>query len=334
MMRRKALRGLGLILSFASIGVPLSLGAQQPPRAYRIGYMITPPLESAEARTLQDALRQGLREHGYVEGRNIVVEVRSADGNVDRFPSLAAELVRLKVDLIIAGSPSSVRAAQHATRTVPIVAPVMGDPVAEGLVASLSKPGGNITGSTFLGPELVPKRLQLLKEALPRISRVAALVHTGAYGERATSQMLQEAEVKVRTLGLQLEVVRVRNAEDLDHAFSEIARRSPDALIVFPSPMFFSERRRIAELAATLPSIYAAREFAELGGLLSYGASVNELLRQSATYVDRILKGSKPADLPVEQPTKFELVVNLKTAKALGLTIPQAVLVRADEVIQ
>jgi len=229
-----------------------------------------------------------------------------------------------------------VRAAQQATTTIPIVAGAMGDPVGDGLVASLARPGGNITGLTFLGPELVPKRLGLLKEALPKVTRVAALWHPGAFGERTTRDMLKGTEAAARALGVQLQLVEVRGPDELDRAFSTMAKERADALIVFPSTMLFNERRRIVALAAKhrLPSMFNNRESVELGGLISYGASITDLIRRAATYVDKILKGAKPADLPVEQATKFEFVINLRTAKALGLTIPQSLLLRADELIQ
>ena len=297
---------------------------------------MTGSLESRESRVGLDAFRQGLRERGYVEGQNIVVEYRAADGKIERLPGLASDLARLKVDLIVATGTPLARAAQQATTTIPIVSAVMGDPVGDGLVASLARPGGNITGLTFLGPELVPKRLELLKQAVPRVSRVAALWHPGAFGERTNRDMLKETEAAARTLGVQLQLVAVRGPDELDGAFSTMTRARADALIVFPSTMLFSERRRIVDLAAKhrLPSMAMAREFVELGGLIAYGASIPDLIRRGVTYVDKILKGAKPADLPVEQPTKFELVVNLKTAKALGLTIPQSLLLRADEVIK
>ena len=330
--RRKFIRVLALGL-FAE---PLTAGAQETRKIPRVGYLITASLDSPEARTMLDAFRQGLRERGYVEGRNIVIEIRPADGSVERFLNLAAELVALKVDVILAGSSPAARAAQQATHTIPIVVPIMGDPVEDGLVASLAKPGGNVTGTAFLGPTLVPKRLQLLKEVLPRASRVATLYHQGAYSERMMSEMLKEAQTEARTLGLQLEIVTVQGSHELNGAFSEITKEGADALLVFPSTIFFNERTRIVELAAKrrLPSIYFAQEFVQVGGVMSYGASVNDLIRRSATYVDKILKGAKPADLPVEQPTRFELVINLKAAKELGLTIPQSLLLRADEVIQ
>jgi putative ABC transport system substrate-binding protein len=240
------------------------------------------------------------------------------------------------VNLIVAGATPAARAAQQATTTIPIVATAMGDPVGDGLVASLARPGGNITGTTFLGPELVPKRLELLKEALPKATRVAALLHPGAFGARTMIDMVKDTETAARTLGVQLQLVEVRGPDEFDHAFSTMARERADALIVFASVMLFREGRRIATLAAKnrVPSMFNNRESVELGGLISYGVSLTDLNRRAGTYVDKILKGAKPADLPVEQPSKFELVINLKTAKALGLTIPPSLLQRADEVIQ
>jgi putative ABC transport system substrate-binding protein len=289
-----------------------------------------------DERATADAFRQGLHERGYVEGQNIVIEFRAADGEIERFPALAGELVQLKVDVILAPNTPGARAVQQATAMIPIVVPVMGDPVRDGLVASLARPGGNITGLTFLGPELVPKRLALLKQAVPTVSRVAALWHPRAYGERTMSDMMKETEAAAGTMGLYLLPVTVQSPDEFEQAFSTIAGERADALFVFPSPMLFLERRRIVELAAKhrLPSMAMGREFVELGGLMSYGASITDLSRRSATYIDKILKGAKPGDLPVEQPTKFELLVNLKTARELGLTIPREFLLLADEVIE
>ena len=333
MVNRRAFIGA---LGGGLLAGPIAAAAQQPAKIARIGYLMTGSLGSPEMLAGLDAFRQGLRERGYVEGQNIVIEYRAADGKIERFPGLATELARLKLDLIVAPNTPAARAVQQATTTIPIVAPAMGDPVGDGLVASLARPGGNITGLTFLGPELVPKRLELLKEAVPKISRVAALWHPGAFGERATKDMLKETEVAARILGVQLQLVGVRGPDELDRAFSTMARERADAFIQFPSPMLFAERRRLVDLAAKhrLPSMFNNRESVALGGLIAYGASLTDLLRRGATHVDKILKGAKPADLPVEQPTKFELVINLKTAKALGLTIPQSVLIRADEVIR
>jgi putative tryptophan/tyrosine transport system substrate-binding protein len=302
----------------------------------RIGYLVTASLESPEGRAMADAFRQGLRERGYVEGQSIIIEYRSAHGRIERFPELVNELASLNLDLILAPNTPAARAAQRATTTIPIVVPVMGDPVADGLVASLAHPGGNITGLTFLGPELVSKRLGLLKQALPNASRVAALWHSGAYGERTTREMLQATDAAARTLAVELQLVEVRGVDEFDLAFSAMTGNRADALIVLPSPLLFNERKHIVDVAMKhrLPSIAMAREFAELGGLMAYGASLTDLQRRSATYVDKILKGAKPADLPVEQPTKFEFVINLKTAKALGLTIAESFQLFADEVIE
>jgi ABC-type uncharacterized transport system substrate-binding protein len=314
---------------------PIATRAQQS-KVPRIGYLVTGSLQSPEGRGFVNAFRQGLHEHGYVEGQNIVIEFREADGEIERFPALASELVRLKVDILFAANTPAARALQQATTTIPIVVPVMGDPVRDGLVASLARPGGNITGLTFLGPELVPKRLTLLKQALPTVSWVTALWHPGAYGERTMNDMMNETEAAARSLGVHLRLVAVHGADEFERAFSAIAGERADALIVFPSPMLFLERRRIVDLAAKhrLPSMAMGREFVELGGLMSYGASISDLNRRSATYIDKILKGAKPGDLPVEQPTKFELLINLKTARELGLTIFREFLLLADEVIE
>ena len=315
---------------------PLAVRAQQAANIARIGCLVTGTLGSPEARAMVDAFRGGLRERGYVEGVNIVIEYRSADGSIERFPHLAQELASLKLDLILAPNTPAARAAQRATTTIPIVVAAMGDPVGDGLVASIARPGGNITGLTFLGPELASKRLDLLKQALPGASRIAALWHPGAFSERTTREMLQVTEAAARTLAVELQVVEVPEVAELDRAFSAITRSRADGLIVLASAMFFNERKRIIDLAtkSRLPSMSNAREFAQLGGLIAYGASLSDLQRRSATYVDRILKGAKPADLPVEQPTKFELIVNLRTAKSLGLDMPPALLAGADEVIE
>jgi putative ABC transport system substrate-binding protein len=320
----------------AAAAWPLPARAQQGAKVARIGYLVTASLESPEGRAMADAFRLGLRERGYVEGQNIVIEYRSADGRIERFPQLANELVSLSLDLIVAPNTPAARAAQRVTTTIPIVVPVMGDPVADGLVASLARPGGNITGLTFLGPELASKRLGLLKQALPNASRVGALWHPGAYGERTTREMLQATEAAARTLAVELQLVEVRGVDEFERAFSAITGNHADALLVLPSPMFFSEGKQIVDLAMKhrLPSISMARELAEVGGLMAYGASLTDLQRRAATYVDKILKGAKPADLPVEQPTKFEFVINLKTAKALGLTIAESFQLLADEVIE
>jgi putative tryptophan/tyrosine transport system substrate-binding protein len=323
------------LVAGAAASWPLATRAQQA-KVPRIGYLVTGLLESSEGRLFLDAFRQGLHERGYVEGQNIAIEVRAANGEIERFPALASELVRLKVDLIVAANTPAARAVLQATTTIPIVVTVMGDPVRDGLVASLARPGGNITGLTFLGPELVPKRLALLKQALPTASQVAALWHPGAFGERTMSDMMKETEAAARSLGMHLRLVAVQGPDEFERAFSTIGEERADALIVFPSPMLFLERRRIVDLAAKhrLPSMAMGREFVELGGLMSYGASIADLFRRGATYVDKIVKGANPADLPVEQPTKFDLVINLKTTRELGLTISREFLLLADEVIE
>ncbi len=315
---------------------PSCLCAERAPKVARIGLLATGALDSADQQVTLDAFRQGLRERGYVEGQNVVIEYRTADGKIERFPQLAKELVPLDLDLIVASNTPAALAAKAATTTIPIVVPVMGDPIADGLVASLARPGGNITGLTFLGPELATKRLELLKQALPNISRVAALWHPGAYGESTMSGMLRKMEAAAGALLVQLQLVAVRGAAEFERAFGTIARERADALIVLPSPMLFSERSHIIDLATRhrLPSIAMAREFVALGGLMAYGANIPDLFRRAGVYVDVILQGTKPADLPVQQPTKFELAINLRTAKALDLDVSPTLLALADEVIE
>src|SRR5215212_5372121 len=315
-----------------TIAWPLAVGAQ-PQKVARIGFLTAGSL--AMRSELIDAFRQGLLELGYVEGTSIVVEYREAHSVVERFPVLASELVHLGVDLIVASNSLAARAAHQATGTIPIVVPVMGDAVGDGLVASLARPGGNVTGLTFLGPELVPKRLALLQEALPTVSRVAALWHPGAYGERTMTDMMQQATEAARSLDLQLQFIAVQGPDELDEAFSRVAGERVDALLVFPSPMLFTERRRIADLALMhrLPSMAMGTEFVQLGGLMSYGASISDMHYRAAAFVDQILKGAKPGDLPVQVPTKFEFAINLKTARALGLTVPLTLQAQADAVV-
>jgi putative ABC transport system substrate-binding protein len=278
----------------------------------------------------------GLRELGYAEDQNIVIERLFGESNADRLRELAAELVKRQVDVIVALSTTAARPARQATTVIPIVAIAMADPVEDDLVASLARPGGNVTGTTFLGPELVAKRLQLLSEVVPQHSRVAILWHPRAYGDRTMAGMLKEAERAAVALGIQLQFVPATSPEDITGAFSLMTRERADALSVFPSPVLFAAYGRIAGIAAEkrLPTIYAAREGVEVGGLMSYGANLPNLARQTAVYVDKILKGAKPAQLPLQQPTKFELAINLKAARALGLTIPPSLLASADEVIE
>ncbi len=322
-----------LIATGAFLASPLTAEAQQAARIARIGYL-TPNL--AASSHLREAFRQGLSDLGYVEGRNVVFEYRDGDGKLERLPNLAAELVALKVDVIMAPNTVGVLAARQATKTIPIVFAVAADPVASGLVTSLARPGDNVTGLSILAPELVGKCLELLTQAVPGVSRVAALWQPGGLGERTEKDMLKGAEVAARTLGVQLQFVEARGPEDFARAFSDMTSARVGALTVLPNNMFNNERRRLVDLAAKyrLPTVFPYREGADAGGLMAYGANLADLLRRAATYVDRILKGTKPGDLPVEQPTKFELIINLKTAKDLGLTIPQSVLVRADDLIQ
>jgi len=311
----------------------LAAEAQQA-KVARIGYLSS---SLAANPHIQEAFRQGLRDLGYIEGRNVVIEYRDAEGKPERLPALAAELVTLKVDVILVGGGTRVTlAAMQATTTIPIVFTSVGDPVTSGLVTNLARPGGNVTGLSGLGPELVGKNLELLKQALPGVDRVAVLRVPDALGERTDKDMLTGAEVAARALGVRLQFVEARSADEFAKAFSDMSSARAAALTVLPSNRFLRERRRLVDLAAKnrLPAVYTSREFVDAGGLMSYGASPTDSSRRAASYVDKILKGAKPGDLPVEQPTKFELVINLKTAKALGLTIPPSVLRRADQIIQ
>ena len=311
------------------LATPLAVEAQQAATVRRIGYLGDTPARVPQIRA---AFLQGLSDLGYVEGRNLVIEYRDAEGHVEHFPSLAAELVALKVDVIFAVNPRAALAAKQATKTLPIVFSGVSDPVAIGLVNSLARPGGNVTGLSLLTPELVGKCMELLKEAVPAAGRVAVLLQPGG----TNPQLLKAAEVAARALGVRLHVVEARGPEDFDRAFSEMTRARADALAVLSTPMFLTERGRLVALAAKsrLPAVYPWREGVDAGGFLSYGTNLPDLYRRAATQVDKILKGAKPGDLPVEQPTKFELVINLKTAKALGLTIPPSVLGRADRIIE
>ncbi len=312
---------------------PLAADAQQAAKIARIGYLAT---NLAAASYQPEAFRQGLRDLGHVEGRNVVIEYRDAEGKLERLPALAAELVALKVDVIVAPPTLAAVAAKQAIKTIPIVFAVATDPVGSGLVTSLARPGGNVTGLSSFGPELVGKCLELLKQAVPGVSRVAVLWQPDAHGEHTQKDMLKEAEVAARAQGERLQVVEARGPANFDRAFSDMTRARAGALTVLPSTMFFIERRRLVALAAKhrLPAVYPSREFVDAGGLMAYGSDLADMLRRTATYVDKILKGAKPGDLPVEQPTKFELVINLKAAKALGLTIPPSMLGRADEVVE
>ena len=322
-----------LIASGALLAAPFASEAQPTAKVARVGYLANFPPTAAPH--LHKAFLQGLRDLGYVEGRNLVIEYRFAEGRIERFPALAAELVALKVDVLIAPPTPAAIAAKQATSTVPIVFIGASDPVTSGLITSLARPGGNVTGLSSASLTLVGKCVELLKLAVPSVTRAAALWQPGAAGERTDREMLREAEVAARALGMRLQFVEAREPADIAKAFANIAMASAGALTVLGSVMFFNERRRLVDLAATnrLPAVYTMTEFVEAGGLMAYGQNQADLNRRAATYVDKILKGAKPADLPVEQPTKFEMVVNLKTAKALGITIPQSLLLRADEVI-
>jgi putative ABC transport system substrate-binding protein len=308
-----------------------SVHAQQPAKVPRIGYVIGTAPSANMARI--EAFRQGLRELGYVEGKNIVIEWRHAEGKLDRLPALVAELVRLKVDIIMTGGPPATRFAKQATSTIPIVMTQDGDPVGNGFVASLARPGGNITGLSTLSPEISGKQLELIKETVPRLSRVAVL---GMSTRPGNAQALRETELAAEALGVKLQYVDVLSPKDIEAAFRAARKARADAVLVLSSPVLVSHRTQIAELAvkSRLPAMYYRREYVEDGGLMSYDVSQNDLSRRAATYVDKILKGAKPADLPVEQPTKFEFIINLKAAKQIGLIIPPDVLARANRVIR
>jgi putative tryptophan/tyrosine transport system substrate-binding protein len=316
---------------------PLAARAQQTARIVQIGILSLGRGDKSDASfATLDAFVLGLGELGYVESKNIAFEWRFADGDAKRLGEQAQELAERRVDAIVALATPAVRAARKATSIIPIVGIGMADPVEDELASSLARPGGNVTGTTFLGPQLVPKRLQLLKEIVPGLSRVVVLWHPNAYGERTMAVMLKEIESAAQSLGAKLKLVPAANPADLDGAFAAMTAERADALIVFPSPMLFSQYSRIVTFSAVnrLPAMYAAREGVDLGGLVSYGVNLPGLSRATAIYLERILKGAKPAELPIQQPTKFELVINLKTAKTLGLTISRDFLLIADEVIE
>jgi len=309
----------------------LSAEAQQPTKIPRIGYLLGVSLSASSARI--EAFRQGLRDFGYVEGKNIIIEWRSAEGKFDRLPALAAELVRLKVDVIVTAGPIPTRAAKEVTSTIPIIMTQDPDPVGNGFVASLARPGGNITGLSTLAPELSGKQLELLKEIIPKLTRVAVF---GTSTRAGNAQALKEIELAAGAFKVKLQYLDVLDPKDIETAFQGATKGRAEAVLVLQSAVFFSQRTQIAELAikSRLPAIYYTTEFVEAGGLMSYATSYTDLFRRAATYVDKILKGRTPSDLPVEQPMKFEFVVNLKAAKQIGLTIPPNVLVRADKVIR
>jgi ABC-type uncharacterized transport system substrate-binding protein len=319
------------LLAIIPLTAALPTEAQQPTKVPRIGYLSGNSASSESART--EAFRQGLRELGHVEGKSIVIEYRYADGKLDHVPALAAELVHLKVNVIVTGGSGSTRSANEATNTIPIVMTQDPDPVGNGFVASLARPGGNITGLSTLSPELSGKRLELLKEIVPKLSRVAVL---GTSTSPANAQSLRETELAAGAVGVKLQYLDVRAPKDIETAFRAASKERADAVLLLGGPVLASQRTQFADLAvkSRLPAIYWRSDIVEAGGLMSYAVSFTDLDRRAATYVDKILKGAKPADLPVEQPKKFELIINLKAAKQIGLTIPPNVLARADKVIK
>ena len=316
----------------AFLTLPFAIDAQQRASLPRIGYVVLNDADSG--RHLLAAFRQGLRERGWVDGQNIVIEERYADGVLDRLRALVAELIRLKVDVIVTTSSATTWAAKDATRSIPIVMTVSADALGEGLVTSLARPGGNITGMTYLvGPEIAGKQLQLLKDLVPNAMRVAVLTNPT---NKSHAALARELKVAAQSLGVQLHVVEAPSPDQLDNAFDAMTREHAGALLVLTDSIFVGQRRRIVDLAARakLPAIYYQREYVDAGGLISYGASLWDMFHRSAADVDKILRGAKPADIPIEQPTKFDLVINLKAAKALGITISPSLLQRADEAIQ
>ena len=310
---------------------PLSSVAQSSAKTVRIGRLS--PLSAEADVPLLAAFRTGMRDLGWVEGETFLIETRYADGNPIRLPEIAAELVRRRVDVILAGSSPGALAAKNAAGTIPVVMVTTGDPVGDGLVASLARPGGNLTGMTALSQGLSAKRLELLKEAVPGVTRVAVLTNPASPN---TGPFVKESAAVAQALRVQLQLVEAHDPSEFETAFATMASKHAAGLMVLADVTFITHRKRIVELAAMsrIPAVYGEREFVDAGGLMFYGASLADMYRRAAVYVDKILKGAKPADLPVEQPTKFELVINLKTAKALGLAMPQSLLLRADEVIQ
>jgi putative ABC transport system substrate-binding protein len=305
--------------------------AQQPTKIPRIGFLAATSPSAISTRI--EAFRQGLGELGYVEGKNIVIEYRYAEGNLDRLPALAAELVRLNVDVIVTGGAANTRAAKEATKIIPIVMALDNDPVASGFVASLARPGGNITGLSTLAPEISGKQLELLKEIVPKLSRLAVL---GNSTTPVNAQALREIELPAGPFRVKLQYLDIRDPKDIETAFRAASKGRAEALLVLASPLFVLQRTQLTDLALKnrLPAIYDRREFVDDGGLMSYGTNFADMSRRAATYVDKILKGAKPADIPVEQPKKFEFIINLKAAKQIGLTIPPNVLARADKVVR
>jgi len=328
------LTNLRLVVAALSFAASLAADAQQSGKVYRIGYLSTGSASGTYTRPLE-AFRQGLRELGWHEGRNVLIEYRYAEGRADRLPALAHELVKLNVDVIVASPTPSALAARNATPTIPIVAMSLTEPVAVGLVASLARPGGNVTGLTYgVDTEIFGKQLQLLKEVIPNVRRVAVLVNPS--GSPAYPLMMETVKKAARSLDLLLQILEAREPGDFDAAFAAMVKERAGALLLTGDPMFFVHRLRLADLAmkSRLPSMSTQWQWVEAGGLLSYAPSFPDQWRRAATYVDKILRGAKPADLPIEQPAKFELVINLRTARELGISLPQSMLQRADEVIQ
>jgi putative ABC transport system substrate-binding protein len=322
--------GFVVAVALSIFAIPLPAQAQPPGTVPRIGFLA--PGSPAPTSPFLEAFRQGLRDLGWTEGQNIAIEYRWAEGKLERLPDLAGELVRLNVDLLLAVATPGARAAKQAIVTVPIVMVGVGDPVGLGYVASLARPGGNMTGLSSMSVDLGPKRLELLKEAIPKVTRVGVMWNPD---DPARALEVRETQAAAERLRLRLRSIEVRSLDDIERAFGAMTKDPPDGLIVQQDPLTIRHRARIAELSlkSRLPVIGVFKELTEAGGLMSYGTNLPDLYRRAATYVDKILKGAKPADLPVEQPTRFELVVNLKTARVLGLRIPQSVLVRADQVI-
>ena len=323
-----------LLTSLAgALAAPLDTAAQPPAKTFRIGILSNVPLTDPRGAPLWGAFTEGLRELGYVEGQNTTIVHRTTEGKYERLPSLAAELVRLKVDVIVVPAPQNAVVARQATPTIPIVMASAGDPLDSGLVESLARPGGNVTGTTGLvGPEIGGKRLELLKEAVPKVSRVVLLWNPA---NQSSASYVGGTKSAARVLAVQLQELEARGPEELERVFAGLTRKRFDAVLLIPDGMFLLHRARIAALAAMqrLPTMFGHRDHVDAGGLMCYGASMREGFRRAATYVDKILKGAAPGDLPIERPSKFELVINLKTAKALGLTIPPSLLARADQVI-
>ena len=323
------------ILGLAVLLVPLVAESQAPSGTPRIGYLVMDLARGNPQPRL--ALLEGLRELGYVEGKNVTIEYRDAEGKTERLAALAAELVALKADVIVAGGGTvGTLALKQATTTIPIVFGAVGDPVSEGIVSSLARPGGNITGLAINSPEITGKSLELLKQAVPGATRVALLLKPDSAPAPVLKERVKVWDAQARALGMRLQVVRARRPEEFDAAFSEMVKARADVLTVVGTPAFEGAHRRLAELSRNhrLPTVYSFRQFVDAGGLMSYGPDIPHLFRRAATYVDKILKGAKPSDLPVEQPTKFEFVLNLKTARALGLKLSQSVLQRVDQVIE